>query len=61
MQDCTKAQKLLDYIHWTLTDSSAADRAAKLGYAVLPGEVRDAVLNKLSAVTCNGQPLMMPQ
>ncbi len=61
MQDCTKAQKLLDYIHWTLTDPSAADRAAKLGYAVLPGEVRDTVLKKLSEVTCNGQPLKMPQ
>jgi phosphate transport system substrate-binding protein len=61
MQDCTKAQKLLDYIHWTLSDSSAADRAAKLGYAVLPGEVRDTVLAKLGEVTCNGQPLMMPQ
>jgi phosphate transport system substrate-binding protein len=61
MQDCTKAQKLLDYIHWTLTDKSAADRAAKLGYAVLPGEVRDTVLMKLGEVTCNGQPLTMPQ
>ena len=61
MQDCTKAQKLLDYIHWTLTDSSAADRASKLGYAVLPGQVRDAVLKKLGEVTCNGQPLSMPQ
>jgi phosphate transport system substrate-binding protein len=61
MQDCTKAQKLLDYIHWTLTDSSAADRASKLGYAVLPGEVRDAVLKKLGEVTCNGQPVMQTQ
>jgi phosphate transport system substrate-binding protein len=61
MQDCTKAQKLLDYIHWTLTDKSAADRAAKLGYAVLPGEVRDTVLAKLGEVTCNGQPLTMPK
>ncbi len=56
MTDCTKAQKLLEYINWTLTDTSAADRAAKLGYAVLPGEVRDAVLDKLGEVTCNGQP-----
>jgi phosphate transport system substrate-binding protein len=61
MQDCTKAQKLLDYIHWTLTDSSAADRAAKLGYAVLPGEVRDTVLTRLGEVTCNGQPVMQTQ
>lgn len=60
MTDCTKAEKLLDYIHWTLTDASAAQRAAKLGYAVLPGEVRDAVLAKLGDVTCNGQPVLKP-
>ena len=59
MTDCVKAEKLLDYIHWTLTEPSAADRAAKLGYAVLPGEVRDAVLAKLGEVTCNGNPVMM--
>jgi len=59
MTDCTKAEKLLDYIHWTLTDASAGDRASKLGYAVLPGEVRDAVLAKLGEVTCNGNPVMM--
>jgi phosphate transport system substrate-binding protein len=58
MSDCTKAQKLLAYINWTLSDSSAADRAAKLGYAVLPGEVRDTVLAKLGEVTCNGSPVM---
>src|ERR1051325_3897224 len=61
MTDCTKAAKLLDYIHWTLTDSSAADRASRLGYAVLPGEVRDAVLAKLGEVTCNGKPVMSNQ
>jgi ABC-type phosphate transport system substrate-binding protein len=61
MQDCTKATKLLDYIHWTLTDASAADRASKLGYAVLPGEVRDVVTTKLGEVTCNGQPVMSNQ
>jgi len=59
MTDCVKAEKLLDYIHWTLTDASAADRAGKLGYAVLPGAVRDAVLAKLGEVTCNGNPVMM--
>jgi len=58
MTDCVKAGKLLDYIHWTLTDGSAADRAGKLGYAVLPGAVRDTVLAKLGEVTCNGQPVM---
>jgi phosphate transport system substrate-binding protein len=61
MTDCTKAGKLLDYIYWTLTDPSAADRASKLGYAVLPGAVRDVVLAKLGEVTCNGSPVMAMQ
>lgn len=61
MTDCTKAEKLLDYIHWTLTDASAAQRAGALGYAVLPEAVRDQVLTKLGEVTCNGQPVMTSQ
>ena len=58
MEDCVKAGKLLDYIHWTLTDTGAAERAASLGYAVLPGLVQEKVLAKLGEVTCNGQPVM---
>jgi hypothetical protein len=58
MTDCVKAQKLLEYINWSLTDSGAADAAAKLGYSVLPAAVRDQVLAKLGEVTCNGQPVM---
>jgi phosphate transport system substrate-binding protein len=61
MQDCTKASKLLEYINWTLTDPSAADRASKLGYAVLPQAVREQVSTKLGEVTCNGQPVMSGQ
>ena len=61
MTDCTKAEKLLDYINWTLNDASAADRAGKLGYAVLPQAVRDQVLTKLGEVTCNGKPVMSNQ
>jgi len=61
MQDCTKASKLLEYINWTLTDASAADRASKLGYAVLPQAVREQVTAKLGEVTCNGQPVMSGQ
>jgi phosphate transport system substrate-binding protein len=58
MTDCVKAQKLLEYINWSLTDSGAADAAAKLGYSVLPAAVRDQVLAKLGEVSCNGQPVM---
>jgi len=58
--DCVKAQKLLEYINWTLTDPAAAKRAADLGYATLPDSVRSQVLDKLSQVTCDGK-AVMPQ
>jgi len=57
MKDCVKAQKIVDYIKWSLTDPAAAQGASKLGYAVLPGEVQKQVLAKLGGLTCNGQPL----
>jgi phosphate transport system substrate-binding protein len=57
MKDCVKAQKLMDYIKWSLTDAAAAQGASKLGYAVLPSEVQKTVLAKLGEVTCGGQPL----
>jgi phosphate transport system substrate-binding protein len=58
MTDCVKARKLLEYIDWTLTNSSAGDRAAKRGYAGLPRIVRNQVLAKLGDVTCNGQSML---
>lgn len=58
MTNCIQARKLLEYMHWTLTNGSAGDRAAKRGYAVLPTTVRDRVLTKPGEVTCNGQPVM---
>lgn len=58
MIDCVKARKLLEYLHWTLTDPSASARAAKRGYAVLPDAVRNRILAKLHEVTCHGQPVM---
>ena len=59
MEDCTVASKLLEYVHWALTDEGAAQRAADLGYAVLPENVRDLVLAKLGEVTCDGNAVMM--
>ncbi len=56
--DCTKAQKIVQYISWTLTDSSAAKMAADMGYAMLPSAIRQQVLAKLGQVTCNGQPVI---
>jgi phosphate transport system substrate-binding protein len=60
MTDCIKASKILEYLHWTLTDPSASKQAASLGYSVLPDAVRTKVLAKLGEVTCNGQPVMKP-
>jgi phosphate transport system substrate-binding protein len=58
MEDCAKAVKLLEYVHWTLTDAGAAQRASDLGYAVLPEAVQQQVLSKLGEVSCNGSPVM---
>lgn len=58
MTDCTKAQKLLEYVRWTLTDAAAGKQAADLGYAVLPEAVQKVVLAKLGEVTCSGAPVL---
>jgi phosphate transport system substrate-binding protein len=58
MKDCVKAQKVVSYLKWALTDPAAAKRASDLGYSVLPDAVRTQVLAKLGEVTCNGQPVM---
>ncbi|MDD5369480.1 MAG: phosphate ABC transporter substrate-binding protein PstS [Anaerolineaceae bacterium] len=58
MTDCVKAQKLLEYVKWSLTDAGAAKQAAALGYAVLPGDVQKLVLDKLALVTCNGNAVL---
>jgi phosphate transport system substrate-binding protein len=58
MTDCTKAQKLLNYIQWTLTDAGAAQTATKLGYAVLPDAVQKSVIAKLGEVQCSGKPVL---
>jgi phosphate transport system substrate-binding protein len=58
MQDCVKAQKLLAFLNWALTDAGAAKRAADLGYAVLPAAVQTQVLAKLGEVTCQGNPVL---
>jgi phosphate transport system substrate-binding protein len=54
MPDCIKAQKLLEFIRWALTDPAAAQQASNLGYSVLPTAVRDSVLAKLGEVICKG-------
>jgi phosphate transport system substrate-binding protein len=58
MSDCVKSQKLLEFIRWALTDASAGQQASSLGYSVLPPAVRDTVLAKLGAVTCQGKTVL---
>lgn len=57
MTDCVKAQAIVDYLKWALTDAGAATQAANLGYSVLPDSVRTQVLAKLGEVTCGGAAL----
>jgi phosphate transport system substrate-binding protein len=54
MTDCVKAQKILEFFKWALTDSTAVSRASALGYSPLPDSVRTEVLAKMGEVTCNG-------
>lgn len=58
MADCTKAEHLVSFLKWALTDEGAGQAAANLGYSVLPGDVKDQVLAKLGEVTCGGNPVM---
>jgi phosphate transport system substrate-binding protein len=58
MTDCVKAQKLLEFFKWALTDPTPAQHAADLGYSVLPDAVRTQVLSKMGEVTCNGTPVL---
>ena len=58
MPDCSKAQAIMKYMRWTLTDPTAIKHATDLGYAVLPGDVLKRVEAKLGEVTCKGQPVL---
>jgi phosphate transport system substrate-binding protein len=58
MADCVKAQKIVEFLTWALTDEGAGQQAADLGYSVLPEAVRDQVLAKLGEITCSGAPVI---
>jgi len=58
MTDCVKAQKIVEFLKWALTDEAAGKQAAGLGYSVLPAAIRDQVLAKLGEVTCSGTPVL---
>lgn len=56
-QDCKKAEKLIGFVNWALTDKGAGDRAAKLLYAPLPSDVQTKVVSTAKAITCQGKPV----
>ncbi len=58
MTDCVKAQKLVQFVHWFLTDPGATKQATALGFVPLPAPVQQQVLAKLGQVTCNGQAVL---
>jgi phosphate transport system substrate-binding protein len=58
MTDCVKAQQLLAFFKWALTDPAPAKQAADLGYSVLPQSVQSQVLAKFGQVTCNNAPVL---
>jgi phosphate transport system substrate-binding protein len=60
-QDCKKAEKLIGFVTWALTDKGAADRATKLLYAPLPGDVQTKVVSTAKAITCQGKPVQAGQ
>jgi phosphate transport system substrate-binding protein len=53
--DCSKGAKLVTFINWALDDGSKF--ATDLVYAPLPDAVKTQVKEKLTKITCNGQPL----
>ena len=52
-QDCTKAQKLVDFINWALNDGTKS--ATDLDYVPLPDAVRTKVLDKVGSDHLPGQ------
>jgi phosphate transport system substrate-binding protein len=54
-QDCTKAQKLVDFYKWAQSDGQKD--ATDLLYIPLPDAVKQQALTKLGQMTCKGAPL----
>lgn len=55
-QDCTKAQKLVEFMNWAYGPDGEKD-ATDLAYVPLPDEVKQQVQAKMQQITCNGSPL----
>jgi phosphate transport system substrate-binding protein len=54
--DCAKAAKLVEFVKWS-HESDANTMATGLQYVPLPDNVKQQVISKLGAITCNGAPL----
>ncbi len=57
--DCIKAQKLIQFIKWALSDQGSKF-ATELEYVPLPDNVHQQVLARLNQITCQGKPLANP-
>jgi phosphate transport system substrate-binding protein len=55
-QDCTKAQKLVDFMKWAFGPDGTKD-ATDLAYVPLPDAIKQQVTTKLGQITCQGKPL----
>ena len=55
-QDCTKAQKLVEFVNWAYGPDGTKD-ASDLLYVPLPDAVKQQVFAKLAQITCQGKPL----
>ncbi len=55
-KDLPKAQALTDFLYWGLTEGQGA--ANRLGYAPLPGELRQLAIRQLLKVTVDGKPAL---
>ena len=56
--DCAKAEKLLKFWNWALTDADAKARAAKQLYASLPDAVSAKAMDALKGITCQGKAVL---
>ena len=52
-QDCTKAQKLIEFFQWAYSEAGDKD-ATELQYVALPQIIKDQVNSKLAQITCQG-------
>ncbi len=57
-KDCKKAEKLVGFVNWVLSDAAAIARASKLLYAPLPKDVTPKVLDTVNKTMCNGKPVV---